>query len=176
MIHRAKKLPTRTRITVAWLGGLMLLLAPVLSAAEFELSAVDRALPVFEMAGLNDDVWDNKALSGKPYIVNFWATWCAPCVHELPAMNRAAEKLIDEGIGMLAINMGENPAAIASFMQRVPIEFPVALGTQATFSDWKILGLPTTYIVSTEGNIIASAVGPREWDDPEFIAYMLTLK
>ncbi len=120
--------------------------------------------------------WDVATLGGKPWIINFWATWCGPCVHELPAMNRAAAQLVENGVGMLAINVGESPAEIAAFLQRVPIDFPVLMGSRRTFSSWNVLGLPTTFIVSAQGKIIAHAIGPREWDDADFVAYMLTLR
>lgn len=153
-----------------------LLLTGAAKALDMGLSKTDVELPTFELADLNEESWTAETITGQPYIVNFWATWCAPCVHELPAMNRAAEQLVDEGVGMVAINIGEGARAVQAFMQQVPIDFPVLLGTSTTFPNWNVKGLPTTYIVSAEGKIIASAVGPREWDDPEFIDYMLSLR
>jgi len=129
-----------------------------LAAETLKLNPVERALPTFELPGLDKSTWNREALAGKPYIVNFWATWCAPCVHELPAMNRAAEQLLDAGVGMLAVNISENAPAIEAFMKEVPIEFPVAVGDQLTFPNWKVRGLPTTYIVSPDGQIIAEAI------------------
>ncbi len=150
--------------------------AKMANALDIPLTPTDRELPAFELPDLNDEAWTAESITGQPYIVNFWATWCAPCVHELPAMNRAAEQLIDKGVGMVAINLGEGSRAVGAFMQQVPIDFPVLLGNSKTFPNWNVKGLPTTYIVSAEGKIIASAVGPREWDDPEFIDYMLSLR
>lgn len=145
-------------------------------AQELQLTPTERSLPTFELQDLQNSTWDSSSLEGQPYIVNFWATWCAPCVHELPAMNRAAAQLVGEGVGMLAINVGEDANTIQAFMQQVPIDFDVVLGNQLTLPNWKVRGLPTTFIVSAEGNIIAEAIGPREWDDPKFIEYMLTLR
>ena len=153
-----------------------LILSAPLHADEVLLNPITRDLPTFELEELNADSWNADSLKGKPYIVNFWATWCGPCVHELPAMNRAAEQLLDEGVGMVAINMAEEASAVETFMQQVPIEFPVLLGVQSTYPNWKVRGLPTTYIVSADGQILAEAIGPREWDDPDFIEYMLSLR
>ena len=153
-----------------------LTLSTQLKADEVLLNPVTRDLPSFELEELNADVWNQESITGQPYIVNFWASWCGPCVHELPAMNRAAEQLLSEGVGMVAVNMAEGGAVVDSFMQKVPIEFPVLLGTQSTFPNWKVKGLPTTLIVSADGKIMAEAVGPREWDSPEFIEYMLSLR
>ena len=153
-----------------------LLLSAPAQSSDVLLSPLTRDLPSFELKELNAGVWNEESLKGKPYIVNFWATWCGPCVHELPAMNRAAGLLLDEGVGMVAVNLGEGSDVINAFMQKVPIDFPVLLGTQTTFPNWKVKGMPTTFIVSSEGQIVAEAVGPREWDDPEFIDYMLSLR
>lgn len=153
-----------------------LTLSAQVQADEVLLNPITRGLPSFELNELNAGVWNEDSIKGKPYIVNFWASWCGPCVHELPAMNRAAEQLLDEGVGMVAVNLGEEPAVIEAFMQKVPIEFPVLLGIQSTFPNWKVKGLPTTFIVSADGQIVAEAVGPREWDSPEFIEYMLSLR
>jgi len=169
---RSQWVPALVSVGVA---AALLLSAPVQSS-DVLLSPLTRDLPSFELNELNAGVWNEESLKGKPYIVNFWATWCGPCVHELPAMNRAAELLLDEGVGMVAVNLGEGSDVINAFMQKVPIEFPVLLGTQTTFPNWKVKGMPTTFIVSSEGQIVAEAVGPREWDDPEFIDYMLSLR
>ncbi len=150
--------------------------APLDATQQFQLTPTDRELPAFELLHLSDGTWDQFSLEGIPYIVNFWATWCAPCVHELPAMNRAYERLEDEGVGMVAINVGEPAGAIKTFMQTVPIDFNVLLGSQMTLPNWKVRGLPTTFIVSADGKIIAEAIGPREWDNPAFIDYMLALR
>lgn len=146
------------------------------TAQDMNLTAISRDVPSFELAELNADAWTPKSFAGKPYVVNFWATWCAPCVHELPAMNRAAEQLLPEGVGMVAINLGEDADLINNFLQDVPIDFPVLLGNPMTFPNWEVKGMPTTYIVSADGKLIAEAVGPREWDAPEFIDYMLSLR
>lgn len=154
--------------------GLTVVLSAV--AQDMNLTAISRDVPSFELTELNADTWTPESFDGKPYVVNFWATWCAPCVHELPSMNRAAEQLLPEGVGMVAINLGEEADLINNFLEEVPIDFPVLLGNPMTFPNWEVKGMPTTYIVSADGKLIAEAVGPREWDTPEFIDYMLSLR
>jgi len=151
-------------------------LLPLSAAAEIALNKIERELPTFELPDLAGETWQAPMLVGKPYIVNFWASWCAPCVHELPAMNRAAEALLPEGVGMLAVNIGEGTVAVESFLNDIPIDFPVLLGNNLTLPNWKVRGLPTTYVIGGDGKIIGEAIGPREWDDAEFIEWMLTLR
>lgn len=134
-----------------------------------QLSDLDQALPEFANSTFDGAEWTMEELQGKPWIVNFWATWCGPCVEEMPAMNRAWEEIESEGIGMVGINAGESKQVIAAFLEKVPVDFPVLLGDADTLPDWEVRALPTTYVVNAEGRIVHVAVGPREWDDPELL-------
>lgn len=113
---------------------------------------------------------------GRPVIVNFWATWCPPCREELPSMNRAYEKLRNEGVEMVAINVGEDEAQIFPFLADYPVEFPILLDQGGTIIDqWPVKGLPTTFVVDTQGNLVYRAIGARAWDDTEIIDRILKL-
>ena len=135
-------------------------------AAEQHLSEIDRDLPNFELASLEGETWDVDALLGKPWIINFWASWCAPCIEEMPAMNRAWADVEDDGIGMLAINAGESTLAIRTFLEKVPVDFKILLGDGQTLPDWSVRALPTTVVIDSTGKVVYEALGPREWDDP----------
>ncbi len=103
-------------------------------------------------------------------VVNFWATWCIPCREEIPSLNRAAEWLKKYDVAMLAVNVGEDPDAVAAFLEQYPVDFPVLLDREMKVSgDWKATGLPTTYVVDPKGRIVYRAVGSREWDAPEVL-------
>ena len=161
--------------------GAVALLVAVLSAApvqaaEVSLTAVSREAPSFSLTALDGSVVDDAALTGKHWIVNFWATWCPPCIEEMPAMNAAREALDPASIGMLAVNVGESPKAIEAFLEEVPIDFPVLLGDGAlTLPDWGASALPTTLVVDADGRVILEAVGPRDWDDPGLLERLAAL-
>ena len=119
--------------------------------------------PLMDMDGKLHKLSDYR---GKPVIVNFWATWCPPCRAELPSMNRAWAKVKDEGIMMLAVNMGESEDTIFPFTGDYPIDFPILLDENGEFAlSWKVKGLPTTYVVDPDGLVVYQAVGGREWDN-----------
>ncbi|MCK5905597.1 MAG: TlpA family protein disulfide reductase, partial [Gammaproteobacteria bacterium] len=108
---------------------------------------------------------------------NFWATWCPPCRKEMPSMNRAWKHLKAEGVQMLAINVGEDEANVHAYQKEHPIDFPILLDPLSESLDaWRIRGLPTTYIISPNGTVAYSAVGPREWDDKRILDKILALK
>jgi len=162
-------------LLAAFVSASMFLTSPAL--AELDLSETDRELPEFELPSLDGETWTPANFEGKLTIVNFWATWCPPCVEEMPSMNALWQKLEGEGVSMVAINAGEGEAAVKTFLEKVPVDFPIIFGDGArTLPNWSVRGLPTTLIVDGSGKVIFEALGPRDWDDDDFVARMLALK
>jgi len=145
------------------------------SGPEQSLSDVDRTVPEFQLAALDGTIWTLDTLRGKPWVINFWATWCPPCIEEIPSMNAAYEKLQPMGIGMLAINAGEGQEAVEQFLTKITIEFPNILGDGDTLPSWSIRALPTTIVIDADGNVIYEALGPREWDDERLLKRVIDL-
>lgn len=143
---------------------------------ETALDSAERPLPEFELPALDASAWQPERLEGRPWVINFWATWCPPCIEEIPAMNRAWQALEPQGVGMLAINAGEGEAAVQAFMQKVAIDFPVLLGATDTLANWKIRALPTTLVIDASGQVVYEALGPREWDDEALLQQVLALR
>lgn len=133
--------------------------------------------PAFELADLEDKIHRLADYKGKPIVINFWATWCPPCRKEMPSMNRAWKQLKEEGIEMIAINVGEHEADILAFQDEHPIDFQILLDQESeSLESWRIKGLPTTYIISPKGAVAYSAIGPREWDDSRILDKIRSLK
>ncbi len=133
--------------------------------------------PAFKLIDMDDAVHKLADYKGKPVIINFWATWCPPCREELPSMNRAWKKVKDEGIEMLAINVGEDEDTIFAFSGEYPIDFTVLLDESGKeISKWPIKGLPTTFVLDPDGKIIYQAIGGREWDDDKLLDMVRALK
>ncbi|MBF0401146.1 MAG: TlpA family protein disulfide reductase [Magnetococcales bacterium] len=105
---------------------------------------------------------------GKVVLVNFWATWCPPCLKEMPSMERLWQELADKGLVVLAINMGESANNVENFGFQYGLSFPLLLDKEDTAGrDWLVRGLPTSYVVNREGKIVFQAIGERDWDDPK---------
>ncbi|MFE8032062.1 TlpA disulfide reductase family protein [Thiohalocapsa marina] len=163
------------------LAALLLILVPAAMAAESDalltpLSDQPEA-PDFELAGPDERIYRLADFTGQPLIVNFWATWCPPCRTEMPSMQRAWEQIEAEGIGMMAINVGEDAETVRAFLEQVPVSFPLPLDTDSKVTQrWPMRGLPTTFVVGPEGRLIYKATGEREWDDPALLEQVRALK
>ncbi len=92
-------------------------------------------------------------------------------------MNRAWKKVKDEGIHMLAVNVGEDEDTIFAFTGNYPIDFTVLLDESGEIiNQWPIKGLPTTFVLDPEGRIAYRAIGGREWDDEKLLNIVRALK
>lgn len=105
-----------------------------------------------------------KNYQGKVLIVNFWASWCPPCVHEIPSMTALKDKVGADVFEILAINLGEPAEDIKTFLKAHPVNFPVLPDpTQKLAKDWKVFAFPTSYIIDKKGDIRYSVAGGIDW-------------
>ena len=135
------------------------------------------AAPDFSIEDIDGAVHTLSAYRGKVVIVNFWATWCPPCREEMPSMERAWQKLRQEDVVMLAINVGEDEDSIFEFTASYPVEFPLLLDREsAVIGSWPVRGLPTTFVIDPKGNIVYRAIGGRDWSAPGVLQKIRALK
>ena len=117
-------------------------------------------------------------LEGQVVVVNFWATWCPPCIAEMPAIQRMYDLLGDEGIAVLAVNVGESAEWIRRFTREfdVALSFPLLLdpGGEATLA-WEVRGLPQTFVIDKAGQVAYSAQGARRMDSAHIIGRLRAL-
>ena len=133
--------------------------------------------PEFTLQDTRGELHHLSDYRGKPVIVNFWATWCPPCREELPSMNRAWHTLEEEGVAMLAINMGEDEDTIFIFSADYPTDFPILMDrTGEVIEQWPVKGLPTTFVIAPDGTIAYRAIGSREWDAKELLDSVRALR
>lgn len=100
------------------------------------------------------------SFKGKPVMVNFWATWCVPCVAEMKDIERLYEQRRDSGLVILAVNYKEPPDIVGQFLRKHDLKFSVVLdefGIAA--NDFQVFGLPTTYFIDKNNVIQYSYMG-----------------
>jgi thiol-disulfide isomerase/thioredoxin len=114
---------------------------------------------------------------GKVVVLNLWATWCTPCVAEMPMLDRLQQQLGDEGVEVLALSVDRGGSkAVEEFYQRTGVRH---LGiyvdpSMRVTTDIRAPGLPTTLIIDPEGTELGRVIGPMEWDSPEAIELVRT--
>jgi len=165
----------------SWALLLLLLLSLPLSTLAGPISLtqlkVPQSAPSFSLIDLDNNTHTLQDYKGKPLIVNFWASWCRPCRDELPAFNRAWSKVKDQGIQMLAINIGEAPTTVFDFIQQYPIDFLILLDPLSDeLANWQVTGLPTTYVLNYKGEVVYQAIGERQWDNDTLLTKVLALR
>ncbi|WP_416897861.1 MAG: TlpA family protein disulfide reductase [Minwuia sp.] len=112
------------------------------------------------------------AFRGKVVLVNLWATWCAPCRHEMPSIDRLAGQLQGDDFHVAAVSVDRRPDKAKTFLEEIGVEnldFYIDPSARLGMA-LKAFGLPLTLILDREGREIGRLVGPAEWDSPEAIA------
>jgi thiol-disulfide isomerase/thioredoxin len=109
--------------------------------------------------------------AGAVTLVNFWASWCPPCVEEIPSMNRLAAHYDPSNFGIVSVNFREPPATILDFMERVDVDFPVLIDADgAVARDWRVLAFPSSFLVDRRGRVRWSVNSAIPWDEPAVLA------
>jgi len=134
--------------------------------------------PTLQLQNMDEEMVDIKDLKGKIIVVNFWATWCPPCRREMGSLERFYQATKVKNVELLAVNIGEDIDTVFSFLGTVDPSptFTMLFDPDGlSMKSWNVLGLPTTFIVNPEGEIVYRAVGGREFDHPDIQKAVLDL-
>jgi peroxiredoxin len=122
--------------------------------------------PDFTVPRLGSGSLRLKELRGQVLFLNFWATWCPPCKEEMPSMDRLYKRYKDHGFTIAAISIdGGGIQAVAAFVKKLGLTFPIGLDpTLDVANRYTVRALPSSFLIDREGNMVAVALGPRDWD------------
>jgi thiol-disulfide isomerase/thioredoxin len=132
-----------------------------------EVNEKDIGLGDVELSNLAGEKIDMAQFENKIVFINFWATWCKPCIQEMPAIARAREIIKDEHVVFLLAS-SEGIDQIKKFKDKK--DFPFQYVQLRNMEELNIQAIPATFIFDPEGQLIFSEVGYRNWDTPENIA------
>lgn len=139
-----------------------------LSAAEVILRRWPAAAPTpqLKLTDLTGKEWSLDELRGKPVVLNFWASWCGPCVEEIPVLNELAQR---NKLVVLGVNYKEGLDAIVRFTREHPLHFPVLRDKTGTaFKQWSSGVMPTTVLIDRDGRARWRVTGELNVDDAGF--------
>lgn len=126
--------------------------------------------PAFTLKDLSGKKTSLKDFSGSVVVLNFWATWCPPCVSEMPSLEALHKKLGKKGVSVVAVNDYEAREKPLRFIKKYGYSFKVLVDEEGKTSEaYKATVLPTTFIIDKNGMAVGSVVGGAEWDSPAMI-------
>jgi thiol-disulfide isomerase/thioredoxin len=146
----------------AWIAGAERAREAALAAAAAQASGASQTsvgLPDFRWSDLDGREWTPADLAGKAVLLNFWATWCGPCVAEMPYLTKLAQRFrADPRILVLGVSVDESPGPVQPFVEKLGCDYPILLGGAAVWSEWRLGAIPKNLIVDPSGRIVASEV------------------
>jgi peroxiredoxin len=147
------------------------------SYLKFSPLKTGRPAPDFTFSGLDGKIVSLSDYRGHVILVNVWATWCPPCVDEMPSMERLYKELKGENFEILAVSIDSLGAkAVAPFMKKYNLSFPALMDPDATIRTlYQTTGVPESFIVNQEGILIKKIIGSRDWATPEVIGFFRDL-
>jgi cytochrome c biogenesis protein CcmG, thiol:disulfide interchange protein DsbE len=112
-------------------------------------------------------------LRGKVVLLNFWATWCQPCVEEAPSLNALQKKIAPLGGTVLGVSVDDDQAAYAHFLKSYNVDFPTYRDPSKQIPlSYGTSMYPETYVIDRDGKIDSKIVGPQDWTSPAMMAYL----
>lgn len=122
--------------------------------------------PELNLADTRGEMHRLEDYRGKVVLVNFWASWCPPCIKEMPGLQQLQAQLAGRPFSILAVNVGEKRYDVWKFTKLVDFTLPTPLDTnKQTFNAWQATVLPTSFLLDTRGRIRYRVQGDLEWDD-----------
>jgi cytochrome c biogenesis protein CcmG, thiol:disulfide interchange protein DsbE len=113
---------------------------------------------------------------GRVLVLNFWATWCPPCVEETPSLEAFAEKAKSLGVVVLGASVDQDPAALAAFISKYHLTYPIARDpSRALATRYGTLQFPETYIIDRHGRLAEKIISNMDWTDPRMLSFVREL-
>ncbi len=134
--------------------------APAVSAP---VSLVNKKAPVFARNDLSGRSVNLHSYRGKVVLLNFWATWCAPCQLEMPVFSRWQQEYGPQGLQIVGISMDDDPLPVRKLVKELKLDYPVAMGDARLGEQYGgVLGLPLTYLIDRGGVVRAQFQGEAD--------------
>lgn len=133
-------------------------------------------VPGFALPDLQGRVHALDELRGQVVVLNYWATWCPPCIDEMPSLEKLHEALASKGLAVVAVSVDERFSDIEEFVDEWNLSFTVLHDEGMKVSrSYQTFKYPETYIIDRSGRLKSKVVGPRDWVAPSVIRDLVAL-
>jgi cytochrome c biogenesis protein CcmG, thiol:disulfide interchange protein DsbE len=163
------------RILRAAIGLLTILLVYVIYASIHErvVMAGDSA-PDFTITTDNGNSVSLPGFKGKLLVLNFWASWCQPCVQETPSLSQLAQQFASKGVVVLGVSVDKDANAYRGFLQKYHPAF-LTVRDEKLHEDFGTYMYPETYIIDAHGKVLKKIAEAADWNDPQVVQYVNSL-
>jgi len=134
------------------------------------------AAPNFTLQDIDGEKFELNNTRGHWVFLHFWASWCGPCQEEMPAIQLLADAMQDEKFQIVMINTAEDEDTIFEFLGNIAVDLNSLMDIDGEVTEvWKPRGLPTSFLINPQGKIKYQAIGGREWNKQEYLAFIRQL-
>jgi peroxiredoxin len=143
-------------------GILLILFFPSIVATHSagEVLSAGSPAPKFRLADVNGRPFDSSQLKGSIVVLDLWATWCEPCIADIPMFNKLHEKFQGQGVKVIGIAVESGWAKdIKPQVAKRAIKYPVLVGNDRIVEQYQMIGFPTTYLIGKDGKIVQKYTG-----------------
>jgi peroxiredoxin len=161
----------------AAIGLLLVVLVYVIYATINErIVVVGDSAPSFSVRTENGKSVSVSDFGGKLLVLNFWATWCPPCVEETPSLSEFAARFSNRGVVVLGVSVDKDEKAYRAFLQQFRPAFLTARDPETKINaDYGTFKYPETYIIDSKGKVVQKIIGPANWTDGKMVSYIESL-
>ena len=157
-----------------WWAGIAALLAVfvfvLVRAIPEHIVDVGDTAPNFTITADNGRTISVSNFGGRLLVLNFWATWCKPCVEEVPSLDEFAKQMAGSDVVVLGVSMDYDPNAYRAFLDRARVSFMTARDPAAKISaDYGTFKYPESYIIDSKGKVVQKIIGATNWTDGNMV-------
>jgi thiol-disulfide isomerase/thioredoxin len=151
----------------------------LLSCSQYAIAAKGKLVPwrveqstaEFSLPDVKNQMHSSSDFKGKVILLNFWASWCPPCIQEMPELEHLKQQMADQPFEVIAINVGEKRYKVRKFLKLIKFDLPVLLDTKKDlFNDWDLKSLPTSFLIDANGHIRYKVRGNPGWENENTLA------
>jgi cytochrome c biogenesis protein CcmG/thiol:disulfide interchange protein DsbE len=129
--------------------------------------------PEFKVVTDHGKTITRSSFGGKLLVLNFWATWCAPCIAEIPSLDAFQKQFRSQGVVVLGVSIDKNEQLYHRFLERFRVGFETSRDPEANLAaDYGTFQFPESYIIDSNGKVVEKIISDQNWMDPQFVAHI----